>query len=59
LSARADGAQPDKRVDDGSCWILGQSIKDAAKSEPPYLAHLPADDARLKVVEYGRNAGGA
>jgi hypothetical protein len=39
-------------VDDGSCWVLGQSIKDAAKSKPTYLAPLANDAAQLKKADY-------
>ncbi|MGH8710494.1 MAG: hypothetical protein ACREVA_04155 [Burkholderiales bacterium] len=38
-------------VDDRSCWVLGQSIKDAAK-KPTYLAPLPDDAAQLKKADY-------
>ena len=39
-------------VDDNSCWVLGQSIKDAAKKTPTYIAPLSADAARLKLTHY-------
>jgi hypothetical protein len=39
-------------VDDGSCWVLGQSIKDAAKAKPTYLAPLAPDAAQLKKADY-------
>lgn len=32
-------------IDDRSCWVLGQSIKDAARTKPTYLAPLPFDAA--------------
>jgi len=38
-------------VDDRSCWVLGQSIKDAAK-KPTYLAPLADDAAQLKKADY-------
>lgn len=38
-------------VDDRSCWVLGQSIKDAAK-KPTYLAPLSDDAAQLKKADY-------
>jgi hypothetical protein len=39
-------------VDDLSCWVMGQSIKDAAKAKPTYLVPLSADIARLKLSHY-------
>ncbi len=39
-------------VDDLSCWVMGQSIKDAAKAKPTYLVPLPADIANLKLGHY-------
>ncbi len=39
-------------LDDRSCWVLGQSIKDAAKSRPTYLAPLDSNTARLKKEVY-------
>lgn len=39
-------------LDQGSCWVLGQSIKDAAKSKPTYLAPLAADAAQFKRADY-------
>jgi hypothetical protein len=39
-------------VDDLSCWVMGQSIKDAAKAKPTYLLPLPADIASLKLGHY-------
>lgn len=39
-------------LDDSSCWVLGQSIKDAAKSKPTYLAPLATDAAQLKKQDY-------
>jgi hypothetical protein len=39
-------------VDDLSCWVMGQSIKDAAKAKPTYLLPLPADIAKLKLTHY-------
>ncbi|MFZ2541886.1 MAG: hypothetical protein WAW75_08965 [Gallionella sp.] len=39
-------------VDDRSCWVLGQSIKDAAANKPTYLAPLPQDVAMLKKQDY-------
>ena len=39
-------------VDDLSCWVMGQSIKDAAKAKPTYLLPLSADIANLKLGHY-------
>lgn len=39
-------------VDMTDCWVLGQSIKDAAKSMPTYLAPLSIDIAKLKITHY-------
>jgi hypothetical protein len=39
-------------VDNLSCWVMGQSIKDAAKSKPTYLLPLPPDIAKLKLGHY-------
>ena len=39
-------------VDELSCWVMGQSIKDAAKSKPTYLLPLPPDIAKLKLGHY-------
>ncbi len=35
-------------IDDEQCWLLGQSIKDAAKKTPAYIVALDADPARAK-----------
>ena len=39
-------------LDDRSCWVLGQSVKDAAKSKTTYLAPLDSDAAGLKKAVY-------
>ena len=39
-------------VDDRSCWVLGQSIKDAAKTKPTYLAPLDHDTVTMKKAVY-------
>ena len=39
-------------VDDLSCWVLGQSVKDAAKAKPTYLAPLSPDVSKLKLQDY-------
>jgi hypothetical protein len=54
LEVRASSAIHDRVVflDGCSCWVLGQSIKDAAKSKPTYLAPLDPQTAELKRSEY-------
>ena len=39
-------------IDSLSCWVMGQSIKDAAKAKPTYLLPLPTDIATLKLSHY-------
>ena len=39
-------------IDNLSCWVMGQSIKDAAKAKPTYLLPLSADIATLKLSHY-------
>ena len=39
-------------IDDTACWVLGQSIKDAAKNKPTYIAPLPSDVVTLKEAHY-------
>ena len=39
-------------VDGRACWVLGQSIKDAAKNKPTYLLPLSEDIAQLKLSHY-------
>jgi hypothetical protein len=39
-------------VDGEVCWVLGQSIKDAASSKPTYLAPLSPDVASAKLAQY-------
>jgi hypothetical protein len=39
-------------LDDSSGWVLGQSIKDAARSKPTYIAPLDSETARLKKAIY-------
>jgi len=39
-------------LDNRSCWVLGQSIKDAAKTKPTYLIPLDHDTAKLKKAVY-------
>ena len=35
-------------LDERSCWVLGQSIKDAAESKVTYLAPLDGETTQLK-----------
>ncbi len=37
---------------DDECWVMGQSIKDAAASKPTYLAPLSPDIAVVKLAFY-------
>lgn len=39
-------------VDDYVCWLIGQSIKDAAKAKPTYLVQLPPDVVPEKLKNY-------
>lgn len=39
-------------VDESECWVLGQSIANAATSMPTYLAPLSPDIAQLKLADY-------
>jgi hypothetical protein len=39
-------------VDNSECWVLGHSIKDAARSKPTYLAPLSPDVSTLKLADY-------
>lgn len=39
-------------VDREVCWVIGQSIKDAAKAKPTYLAPLAPDVALTKLQHY-------
>ena len=34
------------------CWVLGQSLKDAAKAKPTYLAPLAPDVVQAKLQDY-------
>ncbi|HEY4903225.1 MAG TPA: hypothetical protein VIH89_07120 [Candidatus Sulfotelmatobacter sp.] len=54
LEARATTAIHDRVLflDGRSCWVLGQSIKDAARSKPTYLAPLDSETTDLKISEY-------
>jgi len=39
-------------IDDYTCWLIGQSIKDAAKAKPTYLVPLPPDVVSSKLTSY-------
>jgi hypothetical protein len=54
VEARASKAFHDRVVfiDGSDCWIVGQSIRDAAKSMPSYLAPLSQDVALDKLGFY-------
>jgi hypothetical protein len=54
LEARSSTTLHDRVVfiDRRSSYVLGQSIKDAAKNKPTYLAPLAPDVSRLKLLMY-------
>jgi hypothetical protein len=39
-------------IDGLSCWVMGQSLKDAAKAKPTYVLPLPTDVASMKLTHY-------
>jgi hypothetical protein len=39
-------------IDGYVCWLIGQSIKDAAKAKPTYLVQLPPDVVPEKLHNY-------
>ena len=39
-------------IDNAQCWLLGQSIKDAAKKKPTYLVELPEELTPEKLSYY-------
>jgi len=39
-------------IDDTTCYVLGQSIRHAAKAKPTYLAPLPPDTSKFKKDVY-------
>ena len=39
-------------IDGYVCWVIGQSIKDAAKAKPTYLVPLPPDVVQDKLSSY-------
>lgn len=46
-------------IDGYVCWVLGQSLKDAAKAKPTYLAPLSPDVIPAKLEEYENIWAGA
>jgi len=46
-------------LDDYVCWVLGQSLKDAAKAKPTYLAPLAPDVVSDKLQVYNEIWDGA
>lgn len=39
-------------IDGYVCWLIGQSVKDAAKAKPTYLVQLPPDVVTTKLANY-------
>jgi hypothetical protein len=39
-------------IDDSTCWLIGQSIKDAAKKKPTYFVELPDELVHEKMAYY-------
>ena len=39
-------------IDNYVCWLIGQSVKDAAKAKPTYLVQLPPDVVSEKLNNY-------
>ncbi len=39
-------------IDNYVCWLVGQSLKDAAKAKPTYLVQLPPDVVSEKLSNY-------
>jgi hypothetical protein len=54
LEARKSKAIHDRVifVDNYVCWVVGQSVKDAAKAKPTYLNQLPPDIVPAKLENY-------
>ncbi len=54
LELRKSNAPHDRVVfiDNFECWLIGQSIKDAAKAKPTYLVQLPPDVVSQKLNNY-------
>ena len=41
-------------IDSKTCWVLGQSIKDAASKSPTYMVPISQDYVDLKIAEYDK-----
>ena len=54
LEARKSKAVHDRVVyiDSFVCWVVGQSLKDVAKSKPAYLVPLPPDIVSAKLQNH-------
>ena len=39
-------------IDKSNCWVIGQSIKDAAKSKQTYMVPVGEESGRLKIDHY-------
>jgi len=54
LEVRSSNAFHDRLLfaDGDVCWVIGQSIKNAAALKPTYLAPLSPDIAKLKLADY-------
>ncbi len=54
LEARSSNTIHDRVIfiDGYVCWIVGQSLKDAAKAKPTYLAPLAPDVVPAKLADY-------
>jgi hypothetical protein len=61
LEVRSSDKLHDRLIfaDDEICWILGQSIKDAAISKPTYFGPLSPDVSQLKLAYYKEIWGAA
>jgi len=46
-------------IDDSACWLIGQSIKDAAKKKPTYFVELPEELVHEKLSYYSSLWSGA
>lgn len=46
-------------IDGYVCWVIGQSLKDAAKAKPTYIAPLSPDVVPAKLADYERIWSGA
>lgn len=54
VSVRSSDALHDRVVfvDGTTCWVLGQSVKDAANRSPTYIAPLDPESAAMKLIWY-------